>query len=79
MDIDTSLSRRRLLQGMGMVGAGLVVADLAGCSSSKSSKATTNSTLPVRPTSPTTVKPAVIRKPGSRPNPTLPEGTDTMP
>jgi phospholipase C len=65
---------------MGIAGAGLVAANLAGCSSSsKSSRGSTTSTRPGIPTTPSTVRPAVIRKPGSRPNPTLPEGTDTMP
>ena len=81
----STLSRRSLLKGLGALGAGLAVAGVAGCSSS-SSRSSPPTTL--RPPSPNgsgappaagTVKPAVIRKPGSRPNPTLPEGTDLLP
>jgi phospholipase C len=78
LDIDALLARRTLIKGMGTVGAGLALAQLAGCSSS-SSKA---SPTPVAPSQSSTSLPAPrgpIRKPGSRPNPTLPEGTDTMP
>jgi phospholipase C len=73
------LSRRSVLKGMAVAGAGVAVAELAGCSSSKS--ATPPPTTVGGPTT-TTVEsaiPKVLRKPGSRPNPTLPEGTDTLP
>ena len=83
-DDDASIvSRRALLKSIGVLGAGLALAEIAGCSSSSSSKSsTTTPGAPATTTAPgtvTTVKPAVIRKPGSRPNPTLPEGTDMLP
>ncbi len=71
-----AVSRRSLLKGIGIAGAGLVVADLAGCSSSsKSSAPKTTTSVPAS----TTTIAGPIRKPGSRPNPTLPIGTDTLP
>jgi phospholipase C len=66
------LSRRSVLRGLGALAAG---AALSACSSSSKSSVPTTSTLP-RPTTTTT---PLIRKPGSRPNPALPAGTDTMP
>src|ERR1700712_4167591 len=79
----TPVSRRSLLKGMAVAGAGIAIAELAGCSSSaKTSPPTTTASgaggpgLSV-PTSSTI--PKVVRRPGSRPNPTLPEGTDTLP
>jgi phospholipase C len=74
----TPLSRRSVLKGIGVVGAGLVVAELAGCSSS-SKPAANGATTTLGPAAPTTTIPGPIRKPGTRPNPTLPEGTDTIP
>jgi len=70
------VSRRSVLKGMGVAGAGIAVAGIAGCSSSKNAS-TPNSTA--APTTPTTARPQPLRRPGSRPNPTLPEGTDTIP
>src|SRR5262249_23644921 len=61
------------------LGAGFLLAELTGCSSSSKSSAPAISTPTTVAIPPTTTKPNVIRKPGSRPNPTLPEGTDTIP
>ncbi len=83
MDDDrTAISRRTLLKGLGAIGAGLA---LNACSSSASSghpNVTGNSAPPdgtttVAPT--TTTLQGPVRKPGSRPNPALPEGVDTIP
>jgi phospholipase C len=74
-DFEQQVSRRTLLKGMG-IGAGVAAAGLAGCSSSKSSSPPTTTSGSV--TTPTTVV-QPVRRPGSRPNPTLPEGTDTIP
>ncbi|HUI49026.1 MAG TPA: alkaline phosphatase family protein [Acidimicrobiia bacterium] len=75
--LEESLSRRSLLKGFAVAGAGVAVAEVAGCSSSS------KSSQPNPPASvagsTTTVKPAPLRRPGSRPNPTLPEGTETLP
>jgi phospholipase C len=80
MPFEDPLSRRSLLKGAAILGAGVVAAELAGCSSSSKSTAPPAGGTSVPSTTPTTApKPAVIRKPGSRPNPTLPEGTDTIP
>ncbi len=82
MDDDrTGLSRRALLKGLGALGAGVA---LTACSSSKSSGgANANGATTVPPgttTLPTpTTLPGPLRKPGTRPNPTLPEGVDTIP
>src|SRR5437899_5100197 len=78
-----SVSRRSLLKGIAVAGAGVAIAELTGCSSSsKSSAPKTTSTFTGTSASsaptPSTI-PKVLRKPGSRPNPTLPEGTDTLP
>ena len=81
MDDDPSgMSRRALLKGLGALGAGVA---LAACSSSRSSRGagTIGTTVPRGTTTvptPTTL-PGPLRKPGSRPNPTLPEGIDTIP
>jgi len=74
------VSRRSLLKGMAIGGAGVAVAGIAGCSSSSKSTTPPSTTRgsTVAPTTPTTARP-VVRKPGSRPNPTLPEGTDMLP
>ena len=79
---DVPVSRRSLLKGLAVAGAGVAIAELTGCSSSSRTTApeTTTTAGPgatVSP-SPSTI-PKVLRKPGSRPNPTLPEGTDTLP
>jgi phospholipase C len=71
------VSRRSLLKGIGIAGAGLVVADLAGCSSSGKSSAPNSSTTNAPVT--TSTIPGPPRKPGTRPNPTLAAGTDTLP
>jgi phospholipase C len=79
--LKTPVTRRSLLKGMAVAGAGLAIAELAGCSSSaKTSTPPTSSTggPPVSVPTSSTI-PKVVRKPGSRPNPTLPEGTDTIP
>jgi phospholipase C len=73
------ISRRSLLKGLGAAGAGVAI---ASCSSSAKKgaapKPTGGSTTTTNPYPPTSL-PSVLRKPGSRPNPTLPEGTDTLP
>jgi phospholipase C len=76
------VSRRSLLKGIAVAGAGVAIAELTGCSSS--SKTSTPATPTTRggattvAPSPSTI-PTVLRRPGSRPNPTLPEGTDMLP
>jgi phospholipase C len=80
---NASLSRRSLLKGLAVAGAGVAIAELTGCSSSQTSGPTATTTTgrggtTVSTPSPST-RPKVLRKPGSRPNPTLPEGTDTLP
>jgi phospholipase C len=79
-----SLSRRSLLKGIAIAGAGVAIAELAGCSSSSKSTTGTNTTSPDATSSPPSTTPpstipSVLRRPGSRPNPTLPEGTDMLP
>jgi phospholipase C len=79
---EVPVTRRSLLKGIAVVGAGIAVSELAGCSSSKTGTPTTTSTAAGRTTVPTPTPstiPKVLRRPGSRPNPTLPEGTDTLP
>src|ERR1700686_4134998 len=76
------VSRRSLLKGIAVAGAGVAIAELTGCSSS--SKTDTPATpTPVAPGTTSTPTPStipqVLRRPGSRPNPTLPEGTDMLP
>ena len=76
------VSRRSLLKGMAIAGAGVAIAEITGCSSSSKTATptpSTGSTSTRVSTPPTSAKPTVIRKPGSRPNPTLPEGTDMVP
>jgi phospholipase C len=68
---NAGLSRRSMLKGLGALAAG---GALAACSSG-SSKSSPSSSVP-RSTSTTSPR---IRKPGSLPNPSLPEGTDTLP
>jgi phospholipase C len=63
---------------MAIAGAGVAIAELAGCSSSSKS-VTPATTTTGGSTTTTSAIPKVLRKPGSRPNPTLPEGTDTLP
>ncbi|MCU1464994.1 MAG: Phosphoesterase family protein, partial [Actinomycetia bacterium] len=79
----TPLTRRSLLKGMAVAGAGIAIAELTGCSSSAKTSppvTTTSGTGGTRVSVPTSSTiPKVVRKPGSRPNPTLPEGTDTLP
>jgi phospholipase C len=76
------LSRRSVLKGMAVAGAGVAIAEIAGCSSSSKSGTASETSTAGSPTSsvptPSTI-PKVLRKPGSRPNPTLPEGTDMLP
>src|SRR4051794_31309817 len=79
------LSRRSLLKGLAVTGAGVALAEIAGCSSSSkagppaaTSSSTPSTTRRIPTPSPSTI-PKNPRRPGSRPNPTLPEGTDTMP
>ena len=82
IQLEDPVSRRSLLKGMAIAGAGVAVAELAGCSSSSKTPAppTTTAPPPPRPRRrPPSTIPKVLRKPGSRPNPTLPEGTDTLP
>jgi phospholipase C len=74
---EDAVSRRSLLKGMAIAGAGVAIAEIAGCSSSKNSSPPTS--VVTNTTSPPSTVPKVLRKPGSRPNPTLPEGTDTIP
>src|SRR5262245_47334304 len=81
------MHRRELLKGLGALGAFAAVTELTGCSSSTKSAApprpvtstTSGATASTGATPTTQPRPAVIRKPGSRPNPTLPEGTETLP
>src|SRR5258708_183475 len=73
---DIPVSRRSLLKGLAVAGAGVAIAELTGCSSS--SRTTGPPTATTVSPSQSTI-PKVLRKPGSRPNPTLPEGTDTLP
>jgi phospholipase C len=70
-----ALSRRSLLKGLGAVAAGTA---LAACApgGSKASRLVTPPSYRARLLSTT---PSAIRQPGSRPNPKLPEGTDTLP
>src|SRR3954453_5348144 len=77
MNFEEQVSRRTLLRGMGIAGAGGAVAGIAGCSSSskRSSPPSSTGASVATPTS----APKPVRRPGSRPNPTLPEGTDTIP
>src|SRR5262249_38765184 len=65
-----------VLKGIGIAGAGIAAAGIAGCSSS-SKNSSPSTSAPGSVATPTTAKP--VRRPGSRPNPTLPEGTDTIP
>src|SRR5437016_6410190 len=73
------VSRRALLKGLAVVGAGVAIAELTGCSSSSKTTAPATTTTGGGATVPTSTIPKVLRKPGSRPNPTLPEGTDMLP
>jgi phospholipase C len=75
--LEKRLNRRDILKGMGIAGAGVAVAGLTSCSSSSksSSPPTTTAGSVATPTS----VPKPVRRPGSRPNPTLAEGTDTIP
>ena len=73
------VSRRSVLKGMAIAGAGVGVAGLASCSSSSKNSAPPTSTAAPNTTSTPSTIPKVLRRPGSRPNPTLPEGTETMP
>jgi phospholipase C len=79
----TPVTRRSLLKGMAVAGAGIAIAELTGCSSSAKTSppvTTTSGTGSTRVSVPTaSTIPKIVRKPGSRPNPTLPEGTDTLP
>ena len=80
---DAPLSRRAVLKGIAVAGAGVAI---ASCSSSPKASPPTTSP-PTTSTSggsttlstPPATIPKVLRRPGSRPNPTLPEGTDTLP
>src|SRR3954470_7117493 len=74
---EDEISRRSLLKGMAVAGAGVAI---ASCSSSakKSTPSTTTPSAGSTTSTPSTI-PKVLRRPESRPNPTLPEGTDTMP
>jgi phospholipase C len=62
---------------MGIAGAGVAAAGIAGCSSS--SKSTSPTTTAGGSVSTPTSVPKPVRRPGTRPNPTLAEGTDTIP
>jgi phospholipase C len=77
----TPVTRRSLLKGMAVAGAGLAIAEIAGCSSSAktSTPPTTGTGGPTISVPTPSSIPKIVRKPGSRPNPTLPEGTDTLP
>jgi phospholipase C len=78
VDQDSPLSRRSLLKGIAALGAAAAIGELAaGCSSSSSSAKPPGSTGAATTT--TNAIPTVVRKPGSRPNPNLPEGVDTIP
>src|SRR5438105_3014294 len=73
------VSRRALLKGLAVVGAGVAIAELTGCSSSAKTTTSATTTSGGATAPPPSTIPKVLRKPGSRPNPTLPEGTDTLP
>jgi phospholipase C len=74
---EEQVNRRAVLKGIGIAGAGIAAAGVAGCSSSSKNSSPPTS-APGSVSTPTSVaKP--VRRPGSRPNPTLPEGTDTIP
>src|SRR5450755_467570 len=73
------VSRRSLLKGIAVAGAGVAIAELTGCSSSSKTGIATPTTVAPSTTSPPSTIPKVLRRPGSRPNPTLPEGTDMLP
>ena len=75
MNPGSPVSRRSVLKGLGAAGAAAVLAELTGCSSSARSSAPRTTSTTARVAAP----PGPIRKPGSRPNPTLPEGVDTLP
>ena len=60
----SGISRREVLRGAGLLGLGLMLSD---CGDTDAPVST-----PPRPAAP-------ILQPGSRPNPNLPEGTDTLP
>src|SRR5215472_7666539 len=77
-NLDERVSRRSLLKGMGVAGA-VGAAGLAGCSSSSKGAAPPTSAGNGSISAPTSAVPKPLRKPCSRPNPTLPEGTDTIP
>ena len=71
-----ALSRRSVLQGLGALAAG---AALAACSSSSRSRRRRRARRRRPPALDVHHARRAIRKPGSLPNPTLPEGTDTLP
>ncbi len=72
-----ALSRRSVLKGIGAVAAGSAVAAYAaGGGANAAPRALANPAKRARSKS---ALPDTIRKPGSRPNPKLPIGTDTMP
>ena len=74
-----SLSRRKVLKGMAIAGAGAAIASCSSSSKSTSPSATTVGNSTTTSVAPPSTIPKVLRKPGSRPNPTLPEGTDMLP
>ena len=72
-----ALSRRSILKGLGAVAAGSAMAAYATGGAKAAPRALANASAN-RPRS-ISATPGAIRKPGSRPNPKLPVGTDTMP
>jgi phospholipase C len=76
---DGGIDRRDFLRRAAMVGT---AAALAACSSSKLSSSVSppsGSSTTTHATSTTTAAPARIRRPGERPDPSKPEGTDLLP
>jgi phospholipase C len=73
--VDDFLTRRSVLRGLGALAAG---AALGACTSSSKSGTPPTSTTGRRLAT-TTTKPRGIRRPDSLPDPTIAEGTDTLP
>jgi phospholipase C len=71
-----------MLKGIALAGAGAAIASCSSSSKSTTGPSTTSgpaaTSAPPSSTPPSTI-PKVLRRPGSRPNPTLPEGTDMLP
>src|SRR5689334_10706179 len=76
-DVDEHLTRRSVLKGLGALAAG---AALSACTSTGGSKnGSASTTTNGRGLSTSTTRPRGIRRPDSLPDPTIAEGTDTLP